>query len=82
MKHLLLLRLQVDRGGQLLNALGLAATTGESRLLQRRGLLHVQLASRGERQFAVRYVLHFLVLNKHILRETLKDPLVTKTLLG
>lgn len=30
MKHLLLLRLQVDCGGQLLDALGLAATTSES----------------------------------------------------
>lgn len=69
LEHLLLLKRGSSR--QLLDALGLAAAAGEPRLFQLGLLLHVELASRRERQLAVRDVLHFLVLDQHILGKSL-----------
>ena len=61
LKHLLLL--QVAGGRQLLDALGLTPAPREARLLQLGLLLHWDLASRRERQLAVRNILHFLMLD-------------------
>ena len=61
LKHLLLL--QVAGGRQLLDALGLTTAPREARLLQLGLLLHWDLASRRERQLAVRNILHFLMLD-------------------
>lgn len=63
MNHLLLMPLQIYCGGKFFNALGLTTRANQSCLLQGRCLFHVELTSRGERQFAVRYVLYFLMLD-------------------